>query len=49
MKEKLNDADLEDALIPKWGVGCRRLSPSTRYLEVSSCFNAGPLQSLDIL
>ncbi|MCJ1297802.1 hypothetical protein MMC08_000590 [Hypocenomyce scalaris] len=33
MKEKIQDQALEDKLIPKWGVGCRRLTPGVGYLE----------------
>jgi hypothetical protein len=34
MRETLNDPHLEDALIPDWAVGCRRLAPDTGYLKV---------------
>ena len=33
MKEKLNNAYLEEKLIPEWSVGCRRLTPGVDYLE----------------
>ncbi|PPQ63112.1 hypothetical protein CVT24_005823 [Panaeolus cyanescens] len=33
IKEKIPDKDLQDFLIPKWGVGCRRISPAINYLE----------------
>lgn len=33
MKEKLNNSFLEEKLIPKWHVGCRRLTPGVGYLE----------------
>lgn len=33
MKEKLNNAKLEEQLIPQWSVGCRRLTPGIDYLE----------------
>ncbi|ROT36327.1 FAD/NAD(P)-binding domain-containing protein [Sodiomyces alkalinus F11] len=33
MKEKLNNAFLEEKLIPDWSVGCRRLTPGVDYLE----------------
>jgi cation diffusion facilitator CzcD-associated flavoprotein CzcO len=33
MKSKLNSSYLEDKLIPKWAVGCRRLTPGVGYLE----------------
>lgn len=33
MKEKLQDPSLEEKLIPKWHVGCRRLTPGVGYLE----------------
>jgi hypothetical protein len=33
MKEKLQNKSLEERLIPKWSVGCRRFSPGVGYLE----------------
>ncbi|EXJ70145.1 cyclohexanone monooxygenase [Cladophialophora psammophila CBS 110553] len=33
MVKKLQNATLEDKLIPKWSVGCRRLTPGIGYLE----------------
>ncbi|KAA8618817.1 Phenylacetone monooxygenase [Pyrenophora tritici-repentis] len=33
MKQKLGNPQLEKVLIPKWAVGCRRLTPGTNYLE----------------
>jgi hypothetical protein len=33
MKEKLQNPYLEERLIPKWSVGCRRLTPGVGYLE----------------
>lgn len=33
MKKKINDAAIEDSLIPRWGPGCRRLTPGIGYLE----------------
>ena len=33
MREKLRNPKLEDLLIPKWAVGCRRPTPGLRYLE----------------
>ncbi|KAH6663263.1 hypothetical protein F5X68DRAFT_266033 [Plectosphaerella plurivora] len=33
MREKMNDATLEKALIPRWSLGCRRLTPGVDYLE----------------
>ncbi|KAF2676349.1 monooxygenase [Lentithecium fluviatile CBS 122367] len=33
MRETLQDKNLEDALIPNWAVGCRRLAPDTGYLK----------------
>ncbi|ORX93983.1 hypothetical protein BCR34DRAFT_580256 [Clohesyomyces aquaticus] len=33
MRETLRDPYLEDALIPDWAVGCRRLAPDTGYLK----------------
>lgn len=34
MRSILGDTDLEEALIPSWGVGCRRLNPDIGYLQV---------------
>ncbi|KAF1949519.1 monooxygenase [Byssothecium circinans] len=33
MKFALKDKDMEAALVPEWGVGCRRLAPDTGYLN----------------
>lgn len=33
MAEKLKGSGLADKLIPKWGIGCRRLTPGVGYLE----------------
>ena len=33
MKEKLQNGYLEERLIPKWSVGCRRFTPGVGYLE----------------
>jgi cation diffusion facilitator CzcD-associated flavoprotein CzcO len=33
MAEKLQGSGLEDKVIPKWGVGCRRITPGVGYLE----------------
>lgn len=33
MKEKLQNETLEQLVIPKWGVGCRRITPGINYLE----------------
>lgn len=33
MAAKLKGSGLEDKLIPKWGIGCRRLTPGVGYLE----------------
>lgn len=33
MAEKLKGSGLEDKIIPKWGVGCRRVTPGVGYLE----------------
>ncbi|KAF9485444.1 FAD/NAD(P)-binding domain-containing protein [Pholiota conissans] len=33
MKDKLQGSALQDILIPKWPVGCRRLTPGISYLE----------------
>lgn len=39
MKEKLGNSELENVLIPKWSVGCRRITPGTGYLESLSAPN----------
>lgn len=36
MKLSLRNDELEKALIPSFGVGCRRLTPGSAYLEVIS-------------
>lgn len=33
MKGKLQDERLESLIVPKWSVGCRRLTPGVGYLE----------------
>ena len=33
MKARLQNETLEQLVIPKWGVGCRRLTPGVNYLE----------------
>ena len=33
MKAKLQNETLEQLVIPKWGIGCRRLTPGINYLE----------------
>jgi len=33
MKSKLHNQALEEVLIPKWSVGCRRITPGLEYLE----------------
>ncbi|KAI9766003.1 MAG: hypothetical protein M1840_007010 [Geoglossum simile] len=33
MREKLKNPELEEKIIPKWPVGCRRLTPGSGYLE----------------
>ena len=33
MKGKLQNETLEQLIIPRWGVGCRRLTPGVNYLE----------------
>lgn len=33
MKQKLSNPSLEEKLIPKWAVGCRRFTPGVGYLE----------------
>lgn len=33
MAEKLKGSGLEDKVIPKWGVGCRRITPGVGYLD----------------
>ena len=37
MRETIVDAELREKLVPKWNVGCRRLTPGTGYME--SLFN----------
>lgn len=39
MKEKLHDHHLEDIIIPKTGVGCRRPTPGFGYLEALTSGN----------
>ena len=39
MKEKLQSQFLQEKLIPQWGVGCRRLTPGTGYLEALNLDN----------
>ena len=36
MKSSLQNEELEKAMIPSFGVGCRRLTPGSAYLEVAS-------------
>lgn len=33
MKQKLQNSELEQRLLPNWSVGCRRLTPGINYLE----------------
>ncbi len=33
MKEKIHDSYVQEKLIPRWHVGCRRLTPVVGYLE----------------
>lgn len=33
MKDKLQNPNLEEVLIPDWSVGCRRITPGVGYLE----------------
>ena len=33
MKARLQNETLEQLVIPKWGIGCRRLTPGVNYLE----------------
>jgi len=33
MQDALKDPMLEEQLIPKWAVGCRRLTPGVGYIE----------------
>lgn len=35
MEAALEDTLLQDALLPSWAVGCRRLAPDTGYIEAS--------------
>lgn len=39
MKRKLGCSGLEDLLIPKYGVGCRRVTPGIEYLEALTAEN----------
>lgn len=39
MKTKLHNAKLEEALIPEWSVGCRRITPGVGYLEALGAHN----------
>lgn len=39
MKEKLDDKNLEEKLIPQYGVGCRRITPGVNYLETLGADN----------
>jgi hypothetical protein len=46
MADKLgNDPDLCDKLIPKWDLGCRRVTPGQGYLESFLLPNVGLTQS----
>jgi hypothetical protein len=45
MRNTLNNAALEDVLIPDFGVGCRRLNPDTGYLEVKHASSAADISS----
>ena len=36
MKGRLQNKVLEELVIPKWGVGCRRITPGDKYLETLS-------------
>ena len=40
MKDKIANPNLEELLIPKWAVGCRRPTPGVRYLEAITSQNA---------
>ncbi|KAL8658972.1 MAG: hypothetical protein Q9202_007332 [Teloschistes flavicans] len=33
MRERIADRKLDEHLIPTWGIGCRRIVPSNKYLE----------------
>lgn len=39
MASKISNPELEKVLIPKWSVGCRRITPGTNYLEALSSGN----------
>lgn len=50
IKEKFPDETLHEFLIPKWGVGCRRISPGINYLETLASDKVtivtGPIKSI---
>ncbi|KAF7588834.1 hypothetical protein BBP40_005188 [Aspergillus hancockii] len=50
MSEKLQNSGLETRLIPRWSVGCRRLTPGPGYLEALGATNVeliqGPVQRI---
>lgn len=50
MQDTLQNERLADLLIPKWGVGCRRLTPGVGYLEALRAEKTnmvyGPIESI---
>jgi cyclohexanone monooxygenase len=43
MKQRLNNPQLQEKLIPSFSVGCRRLTPGVNYLETLSADNVQPV------
>jgi cation diffusion facilitator CzcD-associated flavoprotein CzcO len=43
MKQRLNNPQLQEKLIPHFSVGCRRLTPGVNYLEALSADNVQPV------
>jgi len=40
MQKIIKDPVLEEKLIPKYSMGCKRITPSDHYLEVRSFLNS---------
>jgi cation diffusion facilitator CzcD-associated flavoprotein CzcO len=45
MSERLNNKELEKHLIPNFALGCRRMTPGSRYLECLSESNVEPVHT----
>jgi cation diffusion facilitator CzcD-associated flavoprotein CzcO len=45
MSERLNNKELEKHLIPNFALGCRRMTPGSRYLECLSEANVQPVHT----